>query len=107
MKANSTIPQLKSFVFDGMIEAATKYDSKDSFMDNFNDEYNQIDYVFTAKLLNDFYDSKHDKYRPLFERDWYSLDTINDERQKKTLLLDYMLNDFAWSNFEDIWQSRK
>lgn len=106
IQINSTLPQLKSFVFDGMVKSASKYDSKDSFMDNFNKEYNDIVYIFTAKLINDFYKTKHNEYQPLFDRDWYPLYTIKDERQRKTALLDYVLNEFAWINFEEIWQSR-
>lgn len=105
-QTNSTLPQLKSFVFDSLVKAASKYDSKDDFMDNFNIEYNDIDYIFTAKLINDFYNTKYSEYKSLFDRDRYPLNSIADERERKTALLDYVLNEFAWINFDDIWQAR-
>jgi hypothetical protein len=76
-------------------------------MDDFNNYYNEIEYYHLAddEFLDEFYKLNQGKIQE-FSHNWYDFNQVPEDRKKMTLL-DYYMNEMAWSNYNNILQMAK
>ncbi|WP_176314538.1 hypothetical protein [Burkholderia vietnamiensis] len=81
--------------------------SEEYLMDDFNNYYNEIEYYHLAddEFLDEFYKLNQGKIQE-FSRNWYDFNQVPEDRKKITLL-DYYMNEMAWSNYNNILQMAK